>query len=461
MELREYQSSCIEQAREAFRQGLKSICIVLPCRSGKSVIAGMIAKSATDKGNRVLFLVHRRELCAQIEKTFRQCGVNPWLCTVGMVQTIAKRLNTTQEPSLILTDEFHHCLAKNYRSIYDRFPKALQLGFTATPIRLKEKGLGEVCQKLIVGVESQWLIDHQYMSDYDYFNNKLVNTDHLHTVAGDYSKREIDTLMDDRVVFVGAVENYLKYAAGMSAIVYCTDIANSKSTADEFNAAGIPAGYITGSQAKLERDKAMHDFKTGKIKILASCEVISEGIDIADCECCILLRPTKSLSLFIQQSMRCLTYKPGKRAVILDLVGNYALHGTPTQERSWTLDGLEKKETTTRECEECFFVFSRLLPACPQCGWKPLKKSREETEWEAQQVKAELEAIDKSIRIVSNPWDCKTWDELCSYRKRKGYKFGWEFHQARRLNIDIPEKYQNYERRKNEHARSKGNEAFI
>lgn len=462
MELRQYQINVISDAREAFKQGYRSICIVLPCRAGKSVIAANIAKASTDKENRVLFIVHRKELCAQIEQTFKQCGVNMWLCTVGMVQTITRRLDKMQPPDLIITDEFHHGISRSYRNIYDRYPRAYKLGFTATPIRLKEKGLGEICEKLIVGVEAQWLIENNFMSDYDYFNNKLVSTDGLHTVAGDYNKKEIDTLMDDKVVFVGAVENYLKYANGKAAIVYCTDVANSKSTADEFTAAGISAGYINGSQSTMERQRAMLDFKLGRIKILTSCEVISEGIDIADCECCILLRPTKSLSLFIQQSMRCLTYKPGKRAVILDLVGNYSLHGTPTQSRSWTLDGIEKNKILTRECEECFFVYPKKERICPKCGHIPTatQRSFEKEEAEKEKIQAQLEAIDKSVRVLANYWDCKTWEEMCAFRKKKGYKWGWELHKCRELNIEIPEKYQKYEKvRASKIAQGGGNAA--
>ena len=87
IQLREYQAELIENIKNELRRGKRSICAVLDCGGGKSVIAGMICKSANDKGNRVWFIVHRQELCEQIELTFRECGVNFELTRVGMVQT--------------------------------------------------------------------------------------------------------------------------------------------------------------------------------------------------------------------------------------------------------------------------------------------------------------------------------------------------------------------------------------
>lgn len=370
---------------------------------------------------------------------------------VGMVQTVTRRLSSIKPPKLIITDEFHHCLSKTYRNIYEYFDKSLLLGFTATPIRLKEKGLGDICQKLIIGVTASWLIDNNYMSDYDYFNNKLIDTSGLRIIAGDYNKGQIDSLMNDNVVYVGAVENYLKYADGKSAIVYCTNVENSKNTAKEFINNNIPAGFISGSQNKADREQVMEDFKSGKIKILTSCEVISEGIDIADCECCILLRPTQSLSLFIQQSMRCLTYKLDKKAVILDLVGNYNLHGLPTQERSWSLKGVERPINETKECKNCFKVYKRTEKICPYCNYTEVRESNDlDTETQKDEVVAQLGKIDKKVKVINNYWDCTTFEELMICREKittksgKKPKFGWLFYKANELNIEIPDKYKTY-----------------
>ena len=134
--LHDYQQTLVNRTRQSYLDGFKSPCVVAPCGAGKSVIISEIARMTTGKGNRVLFLVHRRELIDQIKGTFERNQVNMDLVTFGMVQTIVKRLDRTPKPALIITDENHHGLAASYRKIYDYFEDVPKLGFTATPIRL-------------------------------------------------------------------------------------------------------------------------------------------------------------------------------------------------------------------------------------------------------------------------------------------------------------------------------------
>ena len=201
IELRPYQAELIQKIKNELMQGKKSVCAVLGCGGGKSAIAGMIAKSATDKGNRVLFLVHRRELCEQIEDTFALCGVDFKLCQIGMVQTITRRLAKTTEPQLIITDESHHSLSDSYTRIYDYFPNAVRLGFTATPIRMNDGGLGRVYESLVESVSTKWLIDNGYLAPYKYYSVKLADTDGLHIKRGDYDSKEIAELMERKHIY--------------------------------------------------------------------------------------------------------------------------------------------------------------------------------------------------------------------------------------------------------------------
>ena len=112
-QLRQYQIDIINRVHEAWADGARAPCVVLPCGSGKSCIAADMARRATWKGNRVLFLVHRRELVDQIQRTFIGWGVDMEYCTVGMVQTITRRVKKMQAPALIITDENHHSLAES------------------------------------------------------------------------------------------------------------------------------------------------------------------------------------------------------------------------------------------------------------------------------------------------------------------------------------------------------------
>ncbi|MDE5582386.1 MAG: DEAD/DEAH box helicase family protein, partial [Ruminococcus sp.] len=169
MNLRPYQTALVQKVHDTFINGIKSACIVLPCGGGKSVIVAEIAKRTTEKLNRVLFLVHRIELCEQIERTFRAWGVDMDFCSIMMVQTACRRLKKISRPSLIITDESHHSKSTSYRRIYDFFPNAYRLGVTATPVRLDGSGLGDVYQTLIEGVSAKWLIENRCLSPYTYY----------------------------------------------------------------------------------------------------------------------------------------------------------------------------------------------------------------------------------------------------------------------------------------------------
>ena len=162
MQLRPYQQKLIADIKGSLKKGNKSVVAVLGCGGGKSVIQAEIARSATDKGNRVLFLVHRRELCQQISNTFARQGVNMELCSVCMVQTVSRHIDDIPKPQIIITDEAHHSTANTYKKIYNRFP-VVRLGFTATPCRLNAGGLGEEYDDLITSVSTRWLIENNFL----------------------------------------------------------------------------------------------------------------------------------------------------------------------------------------------------------------------------------------------------------------------------------------------------------
>lgn len=267
--LRPYQKDLVTNIRNAIGQGRHSVCAVLGCGGGKSVIQGNIAASATARGNRVLFVVHRKELCQQITNTFTACGVDFSLCTVGMVQTVCRRLAKTPEPKLILVDEAHHILSQSYLSILQHFPGAVVLGFTATPQRMNEGGLGAVFEELIESVSTEWLIQNYYLAPYKYYGVQLADASKLHTKRGDYDKAEIEALMNKRTIFGSAVENWLQLAKGKQTIVYCSSIATSEGTAAAFREQGINAMHLDGTTPQAQRQAAVEGFRRGEVRSFA------------------------------------------------------------------------------------------------------------------------------------------------------------------------------------------------
>lgn len=448
MKLREYQAELIGRIRLSIKHGHKSIVSVLGCGGGKSVIQAEIARSAADKGNRVLFLVHRKELCEQITNTFTAQGVNMDMCSVSMVQTVSRHIDKLPEPKIIITDEAHHSTANTYKKIYDAFPDALRLGFTATPCRLNAGGLGEVYEDLITSVSTQWLIDNHYLSPYKYYSVKLADTSGLHVKAGDYKADEVAELMQNSEIYGETVKQWERLAKNKKTIAYCASVEAAEETAEQFRQAGYTAASLSGSTPKEQRTQIMQDFRDSRIMILTNCELFGEGLDVPDCECTVLLRPTQSLTLYIQQSMRSMRYMPDKTAIIIDHVGNCYLHGLPDDEREWTLEPKAKQSNMVkiRECPMCFSVYPPTKQKCPYCGYAAVKEIQRR---EKEVVEIDLVEMKRQEAIKNTKYTdltAETWSDVERIRKARGYKIQWAVRFAVLHDIAVPHKYDNMRR---------------
>lgn len=441
--LRDYQQELINGVYQSMTNGNKRIMVQSPAGSGKSVTMSEIARRATAKENRVLFVVHRRELVSQIKGTFAANEVDFNHCHVGMVQTVNNRVkrNKIREPSVILVDEAHHALAKTYLNIFESFPEAYVLGFTATPWRMSRAGFTDVFQDLIIGRPVQWLIDNNRLAPFKYYSVNLTDMQKLkRNSTGDFSNASIDEAMK-KTIFGDVVENYKKFADGKKTIIYTHSVKSSKEVADAFCSEGYKAMQVDGKTHKDIRAEAMKKFRKGEVKILVNAELYGEGVDVPDCECVIQLRPTESLTLFIQQTMRAMRYMPGKQAIIIDHVGNYLRHGLPNTEHDWNkhFAGGNKKseskpEVPIRECENCFAVYSPKEKACPMCGHVPEVKQQREYEINESAKLEEVTEEDVSITLdFREPKDCKNMKELIELGKNRGYKNpqGWAYYQAK------------------------------
>ena len=434
--LRGYQEELINQLYDAWDSGYKAPCIVLPCGGGKSIIIAEIAKRFTLEHRHVLFLVHRKELCQQITDTFTSWGVNMEYCQICMVQTICRRLNGISKPSLIITDENHHSKASSYRKIYDYFPDVRRVGVTATPVRLDGSGLKDVNDKLILGVTAKWLIDNKNLAPFDYYAPPIQKqSPKFHVRNGEFVTSEILAFYDKSEIYGDIVKHYKKLADGKQAIAYCAAISQSEKLCKEFNENGITASHIDAKTPKNQRADIIERFRKGEVKILSNVDLISEGFDVPDCEVSILARPTKSLTLYIQQAMRCMRYKVGKRAIIIDHTDNWNRFGLPDEDREWTLDGEQKKaskgEAPVKTCPDCFGVVPASVKLCTHCGHEFVTKAKNEHK-ETQLIKVtEKMMLERRVRNYLSPADCKNMSELQEYARQKGYKPGWAYYQAK------------------------------
>lgn len=427
----------MDQARQSLATGNRSVLIVSPAGSGKSVIIAEIARLAAEKGGHILFTVHRKELINQIKETFNQAGIPDQQTTIMTVGKIKNRLEQLPKPSLIITDETHHSLAKTYQKIYQFWDTVPRLGFTATPWRLSGEGLGRTYDDMVVGPQVQWLIDYHRLAPIKVFGAELGDQSVLRkSSTGDFTGSSLAEF--EKTIDGGIVESWQKFAGNRKTIVYCSTVAFSKKVAEMFNQAGVPAAEADAKTPAKQREQVMSDFKSGKIQVLTNCDLISEGFNVPDCSCVVLLRPTKSLVLYIQQSMRCMRYQPGKQAVIIDQVRNFERFGLPTDNRHWTLKDRKKGKNTdngpaVKTCPKCLLVMLSTERMCPNCGYviQVEKTEREGPTENKTQKLTEIKPFKVSYLLGKNPAELTTMDELKEYAKGKGYKPGWVYYQAK------------------------------
>ena len=419
----DYQLDLIDRARKQIAD--KNVMIVSPPGSGKSVVISEIIKRATEKGGKVLFLVHRKELIEQITGSLIRHDVNLShvdLLTVGKAKN---RLSVIQKPTLIITDEGHHGKASTYQAIYNYFEDVPRLGFTATPWRMNGSGFTDTYDVMVEGKSVQWLIDNQRLANCRYYSLLSIDTSKLKTRNGEYTSQSIDEAFG-KAIYGNVVKEYRQHADGQKAILYAHSIEASKSFSDEFNQAGIVSVHVDSKTPKIERERVMQSFRDGEIQVLCNVDLISEGFDVPDCSVTILCRPTKSLVLYLQQSMRSMRYQPDKQAIILDHVGNYKIHGLPDTPHDWNeyfVGGWKKKNNKTnevkfKECPECSACYPLTVKICEICGYDFQLADKAEKK----KVEAELELIKKQEFQIA---------QLASKKFGKDLKQNWKIAQAR------------------------------
>jgi superfamily II DNA or RNA helicase len=427
---------------------------VLPTGGGKTIIFSAIAQSAAAKGNRVLILVHRRELIHQASSKLQWIGLDQGIIAAGVpatdapvqiasVQTLARRLTRIDwQPGLIIIDEAHHATAGQWARILDHWPNAYRLGVTATPCRLSGEGLRSAFDAMVLGPSVADLIGAGYLSPARLYAPPVVaDLNGIRTRAGDYANDQAAAAMDRPTVTGDAIAHYQRLAAGQQAIAFCCNVKHAVSVCDAFKTAGITAELLLGGTQ--DRDQVVADFAAHRIRVLVTVDVVSEGFDVPAASCAILLRPTQSLGLYLQQVGRVLRPAPGKdAAIILDHVGNVLRHGFPDDPRDWSLDDRMRRSKGTpppsvRTCPECFAAF-KPAPICPVCGaqCQPIKSRK------IQQIAGELQELKRIAKVIefeerharrSEVGRARTLADLLMVAKNRGYSPGWAYriHQAR------------------------------
>ena len=437
--LRPYQNTLIERARANFITGKQSQLLVLPTGGGKTVCFSYMAARAVEKGLRVWILAHRVELLDQISRTLTSFGVPHGMVAPGYmgdrrrpvqvasVFTLVRRLDRYEAPDLIIVDEAHHAIsASTWGRVITAFPKAKLLGVTGTPIRLSGEGLGDLFQTMVQGPSPRELIELGALSPYRLFAPTGVDLTGVHTRMGDFVRGELLAAVDKPSITGDAVKHYQKLAPGRRAVAFCISVEHAVHVSESFRAAGISAQAIDGGMDRTLRASVLSEFSAGRIQVLASCDLISEGFDVPAIEAAILLRPTQSVGLYLQQVGRALRTFPGKtEAIILDHAGNVSRHGLPDEERVWSLDGSAKKkgaqksEVPVKTCGSCFATVASAATHC-SCGFEfPVAKR------EVEHVEGELQEVDLATAVRMRRQEqgkAQSMEDLVAIGERRGMK---------------------------------------
>lgn len=438
IELRPYQIDMIDRTRAALKTH-RSVLLQAPTGAGKTALSAFMTGTAVNRGLRTLFICHRVELVDQTGATFDKVGIAHAFCAAGRrfnafapalicgIDTLKHRLQYVGKRDLIIWDEAHHTAAAGWRKVREHFPDAYHIGLTATPERLDGKGLDDLYQTMVPGPSVRSLIDDGYLCGYRAFAPSTPSMASVKKVMGDYHKGQLEEVMDGPTVTGDAIKHYRKFADGKRAVVFCVSVKHSEHVAQRFRDAGIVAVSLDGTSDKTDRKRALDAFRRGEVKVLCNVDLFGEGFDLPAIEAAILLRPTQSLALYLQQVGRALRPSPGKdRAIVLDHAGNIAEHGLPDDEREWSLAGRKARPKTDvteriRQCSACYAVHEP-APVCPHCGfvYPTGKKAREveEKDGELQEVDVDEFRRDRTREQGM----AKSLEDLVKLATARGYK---------------------------------------
>jgi DNA repair protein RadD len=450
-ELRPYQQDIVHRYQGEVDKNNDAVLMVMATGAGKTVVAGEIVKKTVERGQRALFLAHRRELVAQASRKLHDIGIDHGIIQAGYpaqlhmpvqvasIQTLharAVRGNKVQMPEaeLVIVDEAHHVRATSYQKILDKFPDATVLGLTATPCRGDGRGLGNTFDVLVEGPSIPDLIKDGFLVQTKVYAPYRPDLTGVKIRQGDYAENQLQQRMDTDQLVGDIVTHWFRLAERRRTVVFASGVAHSHHLRDEFRRAGVNAEHVDGSTPNEERDAILAKLAKGTVEVVCNCMVLTEGWDCPEVSCIVLARPTKSMGLFRQMVGRVLRPATGKTdCLVLDHAGAVFEHGFVDEPVRWTLDS-DRRATAPLQalrgngaapslvaCPECSAVRWKGKP-CPACGWTPRGRS------------ADVEVVDGELaeatrnRTVKEPrvWNRSEFYQMVSYVGiQRGYKEGW------------------------------------
>ncbi len=453
-----FQLRMIDWVRYEISNGSSSVVLQSPTGSGKTVTAAQIIQNALEKGSRVLFLAHRRELIKQCSQKLELYGIEHGLIMAGheledwysvqvaSIDTLRARALKRDRimmprANIVVIDEAHRSLSNTYLQVISEYPEAVILGLTATPCRTDGRGLGHVYDALVCGPSIKWLIENKYLVPLRYYAPSEPDLKGLKVGnSGDYIGNQVAGRMDKPKLIGDVVEHWLRLSNDRQTIVFGSSVAHSIHLRDRFREAGILAEHIDADTPTEERDRILTDLAEKRIQVLCNCLVLTEGWDCPIAATCVLVRPTKSLGLYLQMIGRVMRVMEGKKdGLVIDHSGAVYEHGLAEDIEEWSLDSRRKLEKDKEEkekedkppklvtCEACFVVYER-SPVCPKCGHQNAKHGKYVDTEDGTLVEIGKSKASKAwTREEEQQW----YSMFLGYAVSKCYKGGWAAHKYR------------------------------
>ena len=406
IKLFDYQEDMKERIEKALRLH-RSVMAQMPTGTGKTVLLASVVESFLREHSNcnVWIVAHRRELVSQIKDTLNKFLLNfsfskitpslftikegstshpdpltlrgeggnrPTRCSEPLrskvggpskvspdclsasafnvpikavsIQWLSKHYDEIEEePGMIVIDEAHHALAKTYKGMWDRFPKAKFLGLTATPCRLNGKGFTDLFDVLVQSWSVPEFISKGRLATYDFVSIKsdgvtqrLIDSLQKRGADGDYQNKEMDMLLNKKPSIERLYQSLEEFGKDRKGIVYAINISHAQKITKLYQEHGVKAIAIDSKTPATERQQDIEAFKKGDIQVLVNVDIFSEGFDCPDVEFVQLARPTLSLAKYLQMVGRGLRVAKGKKnCVIIDNVGLYRVFGLPSQVWNW------------------------------------------------------------------------------------------------------------------------------
>ena len=381
IKLFDYQEDMKERIEKALRLH-RSVMAQMPTGTGKTYLLTAVIDSFVSNNpmEKVWIVAHRRELVSQIDETVRKfhsysaSNTSSLLSSVKAmsIQWLMRHYDEIEEePGMIVIDEAHHALAKTYKEMWERFPKAKFLGLTATPCRLNGKGFTDLFDVLVQSWDVPEFISKGRLATYDFVSIKsdgvtqrLIDSLQKRGADGDYQNKEMDMLLNKKPSIERLYQSLEEYGKGRKGIVYAINISHAQKITKLYQEHGVKAIAIDSKTPATERQQDIEAFKKGDIQVLVNVDIFSEGFDCPDVEFVQLARPTLSLAKYLQMVGRGLRVAKGKKnCVIIDNVGLYRVFGLPSQVWNWkaTFEGrlrYSRKKETPKE-RDFFLMYGK------------------------------------------------------------------------------------------------------